>query len=284
MKKVFTAILLVTMILSLSTMTAYAMNEENYPYMGRSTATLAFRDSNGSFIKNLGKGEMFKVLYQDPRDSDRVWVEWDGMEGSIIVRCVEKIDQEVDLTNSSDAYLTGSLNLRKPDNYEWVALLERGTKVTVIGEDPYNSDRTIVRCGDLEGSVLSSYVMRISTADFILVDIDKQMVYLYKSGMMVVCSEVVTGMKDSRDTPRGFFSIQGQSETAKLSGEGYRDIPVKYWMPFYDGCGFHSASWRHAFGGNIYTYDGSHGCVNCPTEFAKTLYENSYVGMAVIIP
>ena len=284
MKKVFIAILLVAMILSLSTMTAYAMNEEEYPYMGRSTTTLAFRDSNGNLIKNLGKGEMFKVLYQDPRDSDRVWVEWDGMEGSIIVRCVEKIDQEVDLTNSSDAYLTGSLNLRKPDNYEWVALLERGTKVTVVGEDPYNSDRTIVRCGDLEGSVLSSYVMRISTADFILVDIDKQMVYLYKSGMMVVCSDVVTGMKDSRDTPRGFFSIQAQAETAKLSGEGYKDIPVQYWMPFYDGCGFHSADWRHAFGGNIYTYDGSHGCVNCPTEFAKTLYENSYVGMAVIIP
>ena len=284
MKKFFALILLVATMLSMNIITAHAADEGNYPYIGRSTETLAFRDENGNRICNLPKGEFFKVLYQDPRDFERVWVEWNGQEGSIIVRCVERLSQEADLTNSSEAYLTGSLNLREPETYEWIALLDHGTKVTVIGEDPYHSDRTIVRYNDLEGSVLSSYVMNLSSADFILVNIDEQMVYLYKDGKLVTCNNVVTGMLNSRDTPRGFFSIQGKADDAKLSGDGYKDIPVKYWMPFYGGCGFHSANWRSRFGGNIYTYDGSHGCVNCPTEFAKELYENSYVGMAVIIP
>jgi lipoprotein-anchoring transpeptidase ErfK/SrfK len=71
-------------------------------------------------------------------------------------------------------------------------------------------------------------------------------------------------------------------EKETLRGADY-ETPVNFWMPFYGGCGFHSAEWRWAFGGNIYTYDGSHGCVNCPYDFAKILYENSYIGMTVIV-
>lgn len=284
MKKVFATLLALAIIFSANTMIAFAQDEENNPYIARSTSTLAFRDEYGNYITNLGKGEMFKVLYQDPRDSERVWVEWEGMEGSIIVRCVERIEQDIDLTGSSDAYLICNLNLRVPQTYEWITLLNSGTRVSIIGEDPFNNGRTIIRCGDYEGSVLSNSLMKVATADFILVDIEKQIVYLYKKGEMIACSEVVTGMLNSRDTPRGFFSIQSMEEKAKLSGEGYKNIPVLYWMPFFNGCGFHSANWRSSFGGNIYIYDGSHGCINCPTEFAKKLYENSYIGMTVIIP
>jgi lipoprotein-anchoring transpeptidase ErfK/SrfK len=54
-------------------------------------------------------------------------------------------------------------------------------------------------------------------------------------------------------------------------------------MPFYKGCGFHDASWRGKFGGTIYRYNGSHGCVNLPIPSAKTLYEKVYAGMPVIL-
>ena len=45
-------------------------------------------------------------------------------------------------------------------------------------------------------------------------------------------------------------------------------------MPFVvdRGIGFHDATWRSAFGGNIYEYSGSHGCVNLPPNAAKSLY------------
>ena len=66
-----------------------------------------------------------------------------------------------------------------------------------------------------------------------------------------------------------------------LKGEGYAS-PVKFWMPFNGGIGFHDASWRNTFGGTIYKKNGSHGCVNMPYEAAKTLYENVYKGMPVI--
>ena len=44
-------------------------------------------------------------------------------------------------------------------------------------------------------------------------------------------------------------------------------------MPFNGGIGFHDASWRSKFGGTIYQYSGSHGCINLPVDKAKLLYE-----------
>ncbi len=43
-------------------------------------------------------------------------------------------------------------------------------------------------------------------------------------------------------------------------------------MPFYGSYGLHDAKWRGSFGGDIYTYAGSHGCVNLPYSFAQKLY------------
>ena len=54
-------------------------------------------------------------------------------------------------------------------------------------------------------------------------------------------------------------------------------------MPFYDGQGLHDASWRTAFGGNIYQTNGSHGCVNLPPAVAATIYENIDTGTPVIL-
>ena len=54
-------------------------------------------------------------------------------------------------------------------------------------------------------------------------------------------------------------------------------------MPFYGGYGLHDATWRGAFGGSIYLYGGSHGCVNLPPKAAATLYNNVTVGTKVIL-
>ena len=40
---------------------------------------------------------------------------------------------------------------------------------------------------------------------------------------------------------------------------------------------------EHLLSGNIYEYDGSHGCVNLSFDLAKTIYENAYAGMIVIV-
>ena len=47
--------------------------------------------------------------------------------------------------------------------------------------------------------------------------------------------------------------------------------------------GIHDASWRNKFGGTIYKSNGSHGCVNVPTDVAAKLYQRIEVGTPVYI-
>ena len=54
-------------------------------------------------------------------------------------------------------------------------------------------------------------------------------------------------------------------------------------MPFYGGVGIHDAdSWRSVYGGTIYQYGGSHGCINTPSAQAAVIYENIDVGTPVV--
>jgi len=54
-------------------------------------------------------------------------------------------------------------------------------------------------------------------------------------------------------------------------------------MPFDGGIGLHDATWRYQFGGNIYKWNGSHGCVNMPLNAAKVVYENIDKSMPIIV-
>ena len=53
-------------------------------------------------------------------------------------------------------------------------------------------------------------------------------------------------------------------------------------MGFNGGIGIHDATWRSKFGGDIYKYDGSHGCINLPLSFAAQVYEIAEPGMPVL--
>ena len=66
-----------------------------------------------------------------------------------------------------------------------------------------------------------------------------------------------------------------------LNGPGYSSY-VEYWMAFNGNIGLHDANWRNEFGGSIYRSNGSHGCVNLPTEAAKLIYETVSYGYPVV--
>ena len=53
-------------------------------------------------------------------------------------------------------------------------------------------------------------------------------------------------------------------------------------MPFNGNIGLHDASWRGAFGGNVYKNDGTHGCVNLPSYLAKKIFDNIEEGTPII--
>lgn len=125
--------------------------------------------------------------------------------------------------------------------------------------------------------------------NYVEVNLTAQHVWLYRSGNLVVEGDIVSGLpRDGRETATGAFPIAFKASPYNLkgggsSGSGSWDVMVQYWMPFFDGQGLHDASWRSAFGGAIYQSDGSHGCVNLPTNVAGTIYSNVDAGFPVLL-
>ena len=120
--------------------------------------------------------------------------------------------------------------------------------------------------------------------DFVLVDISEQRAVFYKNGIRVLADNCVTGdARKGYDTTVGIHQIIFKDTNRTLHGS-YGEAFVKYWMRFTNGGqGLHDAGWRRNFGSGIYISNGSHGCVNLPRETAATIYNNSYVGMFVIV-
>lgn len=67
------------------------------------------------------------------------------------------------------------------------------------------------------------------------------------------------------------------------NGEPEYRTKVQYWMRMtWSGVGFHDATWQSSFGGDAYTYRGSHGCINMSYSSAQTLYSLIEVGLPVV--
>ena len=97
---------------------------------------------------------------------------------------------------------------------------------------------------------------------------------------------VVTGLKGSRDTPTGEFEIwfcEPDHYFTNYDVFSYYFMPLKYKGGNGTDYAFHDATWRYEFGGDIYEWDGSHGCINMSLEEAERLYEKTYAGMSVYI-
>ncbi len=120
------------------------------------------------------------------------------------------------------------------------------------------------------------------------VDITNQTVYMIKDKQLVFISPCVTGLLTAgRRTPDGIYSITYKQPGKVLTGRNpdgtisYQS-PVSFWMPFNRGIGFHDATWRNKFGGEIYKRGGSHGCINMPFNKARELYQLVYSSMPVV--
>lgn len=119
---------------------------------------------------------------------------------------------------------------------------------------------------------------------YIEVDKAKQHVYYYEDGELVLDTDVVTGRPTpDRQTPSGVYFILNKTTDAKLIGATW-NVKSDRWMGVtYQGVGFHDASWRSNFGGEIYKSNGSHGCINTPKDAMFELYDMVEEGTPVII-
>lgn len=124
---------------------------------------------------------------------------------------------------------------------------------------------------------------------YVEVDLGGQHVYMYQDGALVWDAPCVTGnVSKNYTTPEGIYSLAYKQTDRILRGAKQADgtyeyeSHVDYWMPFNGGIGLHDANWRSKFGGSIYQYGGSHGCINLPPAKAKVLYDMVYKGIPVI--
>ena len=118
---------------------------------------------------------------------------------------------------------------------------------------------------------------------YIEVDLSDQYMYYYKDGVLILETDIVSGdIPKGWTTPRGVFAISGKYTDTYLYGRDYIDF-VSYWMPYFRGYGLHDSDWREEWGGDIYTYDGSHGCINMCKDAARTVFENIEIGTPVVV-
>ena len=122
------------------------------------------------------------------------------------------------------------------------------------------------------------------------VDLAAQHMWYLENGTVVFESDVVTG-KNSTPTPPGVYNILEKLSPTVLVGNivpetnepEYR-TPVDFWMRVtWSGIGFHDATWQPAFGGDVYLWNGSHGCINMPYYNAQELYSILQLGTPVVV-
>ena len=109
----------------------------------------------------------------------------------------------------------------------------------------------------------------------------QQILKIYQDKKQVLETPVVTG-KNSTPSDIGLFEIFSKEKDRYLNGPGY-STHVNYFMPYNGGEGLHDATWRSEFGGDIYKYSGSHGCINMPLDKAAEAYEYLSVDDKVLV-
>ncbi len=120
------------------------------------------------------------------------------------------------------------------------------------------------------------------SGSYVEINLTTQYLWYYKDGKLITQGGIVTGDESRRrTTPQGVYKLDYKQRNATLRGPGYA-TPVSFWMPFNGGIGIHDATWRRSFGGSIYKYNGSHGCVNAPYSMAQAIFNSIDESMPII--
>ncbi|MBQ6395788.1 MAG: L,D-transpeptidase, partial [Atopobiaceae bacterium] len=116
---------------------------------------------------------------------------------------------------------------------------------------------------------------------------------VYRGDEVIWESYIVSGKtSDGHGTPTGVYAVndyKGMYQTLIGLDENHDGEPdyktkVTYWIPFIDNLvAFHDADWRYSFGGEIYVWNGSHGCINLPYYKAEELYGIAELGTVVVV-
>lgn len=123
---------------------------------------------------------------------------------------------------------------------------------------------------------------------YVEIDLTYQMMYLYVNGEMVLGTDIVSGQLGAETVP-GANAVNEMLTDTKLRGYNqFRETeyatPVSYWIRFDNQAqGIHDASWQGSYGGDVWTYAGSLGCINTPYWAVETIYNSVSYGTPVLV-
>ena len=234
------------------------MKDGSVETYGRDQLIDWFARDESTGVYSLSKESVYKQCYAvmqsiaDRYDNTKSTVEYESLKNGTVVLPCAYYGYKVDVEDETDLMYEGLIN-REDTDIEIV----NGVKETM---DPTNG------------------------GTYVEVDVTNQYVTFIKDGEVFLGTDCVTGLESDpeRRTPSGVFSVLNLMENQVLGsltsvdpGQRY-ESHVDYWMPFFESYGMHDASWRDedAFGGEIYLYYGSHGCVNLPPSSAERIYKN----------
>lgn len=107
----------------------------------------------------------------------------------------------------------------------------------------------------------------------VVVNIATQRVVAYRNGVPIAVSTVSTGKAGHR-TPTGVFTILQKAKWHRSSKYSNAPMPFMQRLTWY-GIALHA--------GSLPGYPASHGCIRLPSEFARLLFDETELGMTVIV-
>ena len=214
--------------------------------------------------------------------------EWCDIEGTSVTFNEEKVRDFVNtMARQYDSFgktrtivsHTGEEVTVTGGDYGW--WMDRGTETRELIEAVKNGEKT-ERTPVYYGTA-KQYGENDWGDSYVEIDLTAQHLWVYKDGAVAIDSDFVSGcVNKGRTTPTGTYGITYKQRDATLVGENYAS-DVKYWMPFNGNVGMHDASWRSEFGSWYYIINGSHGCINLPTEKAAQIYDIVEKGECVFV-
>ena len=135
--------------------------------------------------------------------------------------------------------------------------------------------------GNTTTETINVHVRNKFDVTYIKINLTKQRLYYYQNNKIVLTTPITSGRNNYTKT--GKFKVWNKVRNAELKGKDYVSH-VQYWMAYNgNSFGIHDASWRRRFGTMDYKWNGSHGCINVPTNAMKKLYNMVEVGTPVYI-
>lgn len=207
------------------------------------------------------------------------------------VKIIDKIPPELTINSEPEIYVNLNEDFARPtysaiDNMDGDITSKvkvDDSNVNLNAEGEYFIKYTVADSDGNETSKEIKVIVREKSKNtYIEISISGQYLDYYEMGKLVISSPVVTGAWGV--TPFGSYYVRNKATNVHLLGpeDDPYDSFVYYWIAFIGSSyGIHDATWRSSFGGNIYQYNPSHGCVNVPYDVAEELYYRVEIGTPV---